>query len=226
MLSQCKIINPKNQHLYTIIILHGMYSNNESFNNFLHYFKNRNYYKYIYNSIKFIIPNSPIITLHYCYPYVYNVSSWYDYFTYYDGLCKLDKIGNYEFNYQSERIANIIKKEAVLLKNNKNIFIIGSSQGGTLTFNIIKYLPFNIGGIVCINSIYMNKYIKLNKKYNKIPIYIYSLFKDEIYPFKFQKKCYKILYKKNFKLKWYINYTNNHSDQNIDQYKFILNSLF
>jgi len=221
-----KIIYPINQHLYTIILLHGMYSNNESFNKFLNYFKNHHKYKFIYNNIKFIIPSSPIITLHYCYPYINKISAWYNYFTCYDGLCKIDKIDIDEFNFQSERIANIIKKESKILNNNKQIFIIGVSQGGTIAFNIIKYLPFNIGAIVSINSIYMNKYIKLNKKYNKIPIYIYSLLKDEIYPFKFQKFCYKVLEKKNFKLKWYINSIDKHSDENIDQYKFIINSLF
>ena len=221
-----KIIYPIDKHIYSIILLHGMYCNFNSFDNFLLYFKNHLHYKYIYNNIKFIIPNSPNINLHYSSQIINNVNSWYDYFSYNDGLCKIDKIGTTEFNYQSKNIANIIINEFNILKNNTNIYLVGISQGGTLTFNILNYIPFSIGGIICINSIYMDKYIKLNIKKNKTPINIYSLSKDEIYPFKFQKKCFKLLNKKKFKLKLYINKTNTHCDENIDQYKFILNSLF
>ncbi len=221
-----KIIYPNSKHKYTFILLHSMYSDYNSFNSFLKYFKLKSIYREIFNNIKFIIPNSPVISLHVNNNTIPNVKSWYDYFTFNNGICKYDNIGIMEFNYQSEKIANIIKKEFNLLSNSKNIYIIGVSQGGTLTFNILNLLPFNIGGIICINSIYMHKYIKLNIKYNKTPIFIYSLLKDEIYPHIFQKKTFKILSKKKFILKWFINNINKHSDINIDQYDFIINSIF
>lgn len=222
MYNNCKIIYPVNNHNYTFILLHGMYSNFNSFDNFLSFFKNN--YKF-YDNIKFIIPDSPSITIHYSFPFQYNVKSWYDYFTCNDGICKVDKIGITEFNFQSKNIANIIKQERNILKNGKNIYLIGISQGGTLTFNILNYINFNIGAIMVINSIYMDKYIKLNKIYNKIPIFIYSLTKDEIYPYKFQKFCFKKLQKKGFKLDWFINTINTHCEENFDQYDFIINSF-
>ena len=224
MYNNCKIINPKNSHKFTIILLHGMYSDYNTFNDFLSFFKNN--FNNIYNYIKFIIPNSPVITIHSRFPYETNINSWYDYFTFNDGLCKLDEIGVTEFNLQCERIANIIQQERNIIKNGKNIYLCGVSQGGTLTFNILNYINFTIGGILVINSIYMDKYTQLNKKFNKIPIYIYSLTKDEIYPFKFQKLCYNKLKKKGFKLNWYINKINSHCDENPDQYHFIINSFF
>ena len=71
----------------------------------------------------------------------------------------------------------------------------------------------------------MHKYINLKKKYNKTPIFIYSLKKDEIYSFKLQTKSFKILKKKFFNISYYINYINTHCDENIDQYTFIIKSI-
>lgn len=218
MYYKTKIIYPIKKHKYSIILLHGMYGDYNSFNNFLNYFKDYT----IFDNIKFIIPSSYNINLHYNILPEYNIKSWYDYFTMYDGLNKIDNIGIQEFQYQSDRIKQIITNEAKYIDNNK-IYILGVSQGGTLLFNILNKLNFNIGGLIAINTIYMHKYTKLQKKYNKTPIYIYSLLKDEIYPHKFQKKCFKILSNKNFKLHWYINKINTHCHEAIDQYRFIIN---
>jgi predicted esterase len=217
------ILNPKNKHMFTFILLHGMGSNTNSFNNFLHFFENDSSYKIYFKNTKFIIPASPIINVHYPQQTLYNINSWYDYYTQYDGKNKIDKINTYQFYKQTRRILSLIKSESNLIKN-KNIYCIGISQGGTLLFNILKFLKFKIGGIIPIDTIYMNNYIKLNFTFT--PISILTHFKDEIYPFELQNKCYNLLRKKNININQTIFDNGYHAEESIYQYKFILNSIF
>ena len=140
---------------------------------------------------------------------MYNQNAWYNYYTCYDGENKVDDIDEIQFNYQTKLITDIVNQEAIL-GNYKNIYIGGSSQGGTLIFNILNNLPKNVGGLFCMRSIYMHKYTKL-KKYNKTPIFIYSGGLDYIYTLKLQKKCFKYLEKK-FDIEWTIVENLNHYD--------------
>ena len=174
MYDNCKIITPTYEHKYTIILLHGMYSNSEYFDDFIHYLNNNNNYNYILNNTKFIFPNAPFMDIDYPNNKQYNVKSWYNYYTCYDNLNKIDKINTNDFRYQTMRILNIVINEYIILNgNSKNIYIGGVSQGGTIAYNILNYLPFSIGGIISIKSVYMYNYSKLNKKSIKVPIYIY-----------------------------------------------------
>ena len=118
---------------------------------------------------------------------LYNIPSWYNYYTCYNNISKVDIINYDDFKNQTNRITEIINNEAFLLNNYKKIFIIGISQGGTLLFNVLNKLPRNIGGLFCIKSIYMDKYIKLKNNKNT-PIFIFSGNNDYIYNIKFQKK--------------------------------------
>ena len=52
MYNKCRIIYPPKKHIYTIILLHGMYSDYNTFNNFLNYFKNDSLYQELFNCIK------------------------------------------------------------------------------------------------------------------------------------------------------------------------------
>ena len=224
MESNIKIIYPQKTHKYTLVLLHGMYNDNNSFNNFFEYLKSNKYLSSIFSSCKFIIPNSPTIDLHYSKLPISNCNSWYDYFTYYDNQNKIDNIGLYEFHYESYKISNLIFNETKYLSPSK-IFLLGVSQGGTLIFNILNKLSFNIGGLICINSIYMKKYINLSKKFNKTPIFIYSVSQDEIYPLKLQRKCFEFLKKKKFNITWHIDKKYTHCDESFDQYNFIIRSI-
>ena len=49
MYNNCNIINPKNKHLFTFIMLHPMHCNSNYFNNFLEYFERMHNLNYIYN---------------------------------------------------------------------------------------------------------------------------------------------------------------------------------
>jgi len=217
------ILNPKKKHIFTFILLHGMSSNNNSFDNFLHFFENNSPYKIYFNNTKFIIPASPVINVHYPQQTLYNINSWYDYYTQYDGKNKIDKINTYQFYQQTTRLLSLIKTESNLIKN-KNIYCIGISQGGTLLFNILKFLKFKIGAIIPIDTIYMNNYIKLNFTFT--PIFILTHYHDEIYPFQLQNKYYNLLRKKNITINQTILYHGYHAEESLYQFKFILNSIF
>ena len=222
-MNKSKIIFPKNKHLFTMILLHGMNSDVNSFNNFLNFFKSNIFFKDYFNSVKFIIPQSPTINVYYPNNTIYNCHAWYNYYTQYDGLEKIDKISVNDFQKSTQRILKIINKEKKII-NNKNIYLIGVSQGGTLIFNILKFLNFPIGNTFIIDSIYMYNYINLNQ--SKTSINIIAHYLDEIYTYNFQKYC--LTYLTNNK----INYnlltidTGYHAEESIEQFIYILNNIF
>lgn len=220
MYNNCKIIYPKNKHNITFIMLHPMQCNSSYYDNFINYFSKY----YIFNNIKIIFPESPIMNIDYPSNKLYNVSSWYNYYTYYNNISKIDKINIEDFENQCNRIIEIIKNEAYILNKFNKIFIIGVSQGGTLLFNILNKLPRNIGGLFCIKSIYMDKYIKL-KNNKKTPIFIFSGDSDNIYNIKFQKKTFKILKKRKYNIKHIIIKNLDHYNITFKEHDFIINNF-
>jgi len=224
MYANCNIINPKNRHLFTFIMLHPMQCDSNYFNDFLEYFENINKAKYLYDSIKFIFPESPIMDVDYPKDKQYNIKSWYNYYTCYDNLNKIDKINVQDFERSSERIINIIYNEAFILNKFKSIYLVGVSQGGTLLFNILNKLPRPVGGIYCIKTIYMDKYIKL-KNNKKTPLFIFCGARDTIYNYKFQKLCYEKLKKRKYNINYtIINDLDHHSISNYE-HKFIIHNF-
>lgn len=220
MYTNCNIINPINKHIYTFIMLHPMFCNTNYFDKFINYFSKFN----IFKNIKFIFPESPYMNIDYPNNKLYNIKSWYNYYTCYDNISKIDNINIKEFEFQSKRIVNIINNEAIILNNFNNIYIIGVSQGGTLLFNILNKLPTNIGGLFCIKSIYMDKYIKLKNNINT-PIFIFSGNLDKIYNIKFQKKTFKILKKRKYKIIHKIIKNLDHNTNDIEEQKFIIHKF-
>jgi len=194
-----------------------MYSDTSYFNDYIDYFKK---YWAIVDSIKFIMPESPLMSIDYPDNKQYNIKSWYNYYSCYNNLNKVDKISIEDFNSQTSKIVAIINNESMILKDYKNIFIIGVSQGGTLLFNILNKLPNPLGGLFCIKSLYMYKYIKL-KKNKATPLYFYSGAKDEIYNLEYQKKCSRLL-ERNYKIIWKIVDDLDHYTKIEEEYKFIM----
>jgi predicted esterase len=155
----------------------------------------------------------------------FNINSWYNYYTCNNNINELDIINLEHFNNQSLRIKYIIDNEKLSI-HNKNIFICGVSQGGTLLFNILNKLNYNIGCIFCIKSIYMHDYIKLNKN-RQTSIFIYSGKKDDVYTIEYQKKLINILKKNNFKINdWFIDNNIDHQTKSINEDNFIINKLY
>ena len=220
MYDNCKIIYPSYEHKYSVILLHGMDSAPKYFDNLIDYLSSNHIYSHILTNTKFIFPEAPIMNINFPNNTLVNVNSWYNYYTRYDNLNKIDLINTLDFRYQTIRILNIILSEYMLLKgNNKNIYIGGISQGGTIAYNLLSFLPFNIGGLISIKSIFMYKYTKL-KKYNiKSRIYMFNAEDDEVYNSELQNNCIKRLknigYKINLKIIPYLDHntiTNNEHD--------------
>ena len=215
------IINNVNKHKYTFIMLHPMFSDSTYFNDYIDYFKK--YDSALTNSIKFILPESPLMDIDYPNNKQYNVKSWYNYYSCYNNLHKLDKINTQDFIIQTKRIVTIINDEAVILKSYKKLFIIGVSQGGTLLFNILKFLPHTLGGIFCIKSLYMYKYINL-KTHSSSPLFFYSGNKDNIYNLEFQQKCGKLL-ERYYNIRWTIIDNLDHHIKLQEEYDFIFRNF-
>ena len=222
-MNKSKIIYPKRKHLYSFIMLHGMGSNIDNFNNFLTFFQCNIFFKHYYDSVKFIIPQSPTIDVHYPNNTIFNCNSWYDYYTQYDGVENIDEISEDDFQKSTQGILKIINKENKLI-NNKNIFLIGVSQGGTLIFNILKYLKFPIGKSFIIDSVYMYNYINLKKC--QTPIIIISHFLDQIYTYDFQKYCLTYLTNNNISYNFLTIDHGYHAEESSEQFIYILNKIF
>ena len=214
------IHNSVKKHKYTFIMLHPMFSDSTYFTDYIEYFKNNSI---IANNIKFILPESPLMDIDYPNNKHYNVKSWYNYYTCYNNLSKLDKINSDDYNLQTQNIVSIINNEASILKSYKNIFILGVSQGGTLLFNILKFLPQPLGGLFCIKSLYMYKYVNLETN-NATPMFFFSGNKDDVYNLAFQIKCSKLL-EPNFNIAWTIIDGLNHYDKIEDEYMFVLKNF-
>lgn len=215
------IYNSQKKHKYTFVMIHPMCTNSSYFNDYINYFKKT--HTLLTHSIKFILPESPVMDIDYPNNKLYNVKSWYNYYTCFNNLNKLDKINIETFNIQTQKIVSIINEEAAILKSYKKLFIIGVSQGGTLLFNILKFLPHSLGGLFCIKSIYMYKYINLNTNTNT-PLFIYSGNKDNIYNLEFQKKCLKLL-EPNYIINWTIIDGLDHYTKIEEEYDFIFRNF-
>ena len=126
------IVKAHKKHKYTFIMLHPMFSDSTYFNDYIEYFKKTN--STLASSIKFILPESSLMTIDYPNNKHYNVKSWYNYYTCYNNLNKLDKINEDDFANQTNKIVVIINNEATILNSYKKVFLIGVSLLGKIEF--------------------------------------------------------------------------------------------
>lgn len=211
------IFNAIDKHLYTIIILHGMFQSNRDLINLANNIQNHNH------NIKVILPSAPKRNISWCSPPEINVSSWYDYYTRKDGWLEHDDINIEHFTEQTDRIFNILDKETEYISP-KKIIISGISQGGTLALNIgLKYHK-KLAGILGIHTIFMDNIIDINN-IKKIPIYLFSGKEDKIYNIKLQDKCFNILKNNNIQIYWNIQKKIGHCEFSLNEIPFILDSI-
>jgi len=212
------IFNAGEVHLYTLIILHGMFQTSKSLISLTNYIQNYN------KNIKIILPDAPKRNISWTTPPDYNVSSWYNYYTRYDGLFIHDKINKNHFDEQTKRINNLIERESKLVNYNK-IIIAGISQGGTLALNIGFNYKEKLAGIIGIHTILMDNIVNLNN-IQKIPIYLFSGNKDNIYNIDFQKKSFKKLKSQNIIITdWFVEDNLGHCEYSIKEFDFIIKSI-
>lgn len=203
---------------YTIIFLHGMYQDNKSLDNLVKDIINYN------NLIKVILPNAPIRTITWPNKPENNVNSWYNYFTRQDGTMEHDEINIKQFNKQTDKINEMIENEIKILGDSRKIIIGGVSQGGTLALNIALTSKYKLGGYIGIHTILMNNVISLTNKMNKLPIFLFSGEKDQIYNIKLQKYSFKELYKFGYEINWEIEDLT-HCQYSEKENKFIINAI-
>lgn len=164
-----KIYYPHHVHLYTIIILHGMYNDSSCFKILSEKILEIN------KHIKIIVPDSPIINISWPHGKEYNINSWYNYYTCRNGEMLHDDIDIFQYQNQTNRIIRIIKKEGKTIPLNK-IILIGESQGGTIVSNIASTFNKKLAGYILLDSIFMDNILKNIIDNNIVDknIYIYS----------------------------------------------------
>ena len=112
-----------------------------------------------------------------------------------------EDISKEEFLNNSNRIINIINREAENLNGDyKRIFIGGFSQGACIALNIGLNFEKELGGIIVFSGIlfpFCTKNIKEEKL--NIPIYIGHGINDDIISFKLAKMSYEYLTTKGYK---------------------------
>jgi predicted esterase len=214
------ILESKGRHIYTLILLHGMYKNHESLLETSKYIQER------LNNVKIILPDAPKITVNWPTGDEYNISSWYNYYTRKDGLMDYDEIDKKDFNKQIKRISKLIKDEIDILKGKSERIILGGiSQGGTIALHVALTLPFKIKSVLGIHTLFLKDMIKNYEKLNDIPIYLFSGRNDKIYNIKLQEQSNDILLKNNYLIKWHIENNLQHCEYSEKEIEFIINSI-
>ena len=213
-------MNATKKHIFTIILLHGMYQNYKSLKNISLKIKKNNQF------IKVIILNAPKIDIDWPQGKEYNVSSWYNYYTRYDGKMKLDIINLKNFYEQVNRLELLIEQEVLThYINPNNILLMGVSQGGTIAMHAALNSKYKIGGIIGIHTLFLYNLIKNYYKINKIPIYLLSGREDEVYNLNLQKKAIDNLYQNNFTITWDIIENLKHCEYYMHEDELILNYI-
>ena len=211
-----KIYYPKKEHIYSIIMLHGMYCDNTSFDTLVSLILNAN------QNVKIILPNAPIRDIDWPEGRENDVNSWYNYFTCRDGELQHDTIDLTHYNSESRKIKNLIESEGNYI-NYKNIVLLGESQGGTIVSKLATEIEKQIGGFLLIDTVFMDSILLPVVKYPNI--YIYSSEQDEVYTLELQKNSVKNLDLENYIREWYIDKGVRHSEYGDNRDKFILDTI-
>ncbi len=165
-----KIIPCSGNHAFTVIILHGLYQNTKEISWMIN--------KINCEFIKWIILEGKSL-------------KWYNYYTQRNNHNRHDKINYTQFTNSCKYLKKNVNRELRYIPSEK-IYLLGISQGGTVCINTTLSLKIKLGGIICIDTIFLSDYISdisfLKQKFN---ILISS--KDKIYNPKFQKNCYDLL---------------------------------
>jgi len=165
-----KIISCSEKHDTTVIILHGLYQDTLEIQMMI---KRINC-----NFIKWIILEG-------------RGAKWYNYYTQRDNHQRHDKINYSQFMRSCNCLKKIVKQELKYIASEK-LYILGISQGGTVCINTALSLKFKLGGVICIDTIFLSDYIS-DISFLKQSFYTLISSKDKIYNPDFQKVCYDLL---------------------------------
>jgi predicted esterase len=118
-------------------------------------------------------------------------TKWYNYYTQRDNHRRHDKINYNQFKYSCCFLERAIKRELRYIPSEK-LYILGISQGGTVCINTALNLKIKLGGIICIDTIFLSDYISDISFLRQI-FHILISRRDRIYNPNFQKNCYDLL---------------------------------
>ena len=139
---------------------------------------------------------------------------------------KHDEIDEADFHIQVKRINKIIDEEVKLLDGkSENIIIGGFSQGGTIALHVGLNYSKPIGCIIGIHTILMDNVTCITDECQKIPIYLFSGKKDQIYNIRLQNKSLKALKKLKYEIIWEIERNLTHSEYSAHEYPFIIKAI-
>jgi len=165
-----KIINCSKNHTTTVIILHGLYQDILEIESMIKMIDR--------DSVKWIILEG-------------KGTKWYNYYTQRDNHRRHDKINYNQFKYSCCFLERAIKRELRYIPSEK-LYILGISQGGTVCINTALNLKIKLGGIICIDTIFLSDYISDISFLRQI-FHILISRRDRIYNPNFQKNCYDLL---------------------------------
>ena len=155
--------------------------------------------------------------------------SWFNITTDHSKEIKDDSIDVNQLEISSNRIKDIINKEAELLKNDySKIFLCGFSQGACLSFHIGLTLDKLLGSIICICGIPLSLYKinEYNKNYLKILVILGA--KDPFFKEEYAKEQVKKIIgeRNNLEIKVYENNAHHVYDDEMNNIKeFVLNKI-
>ena len=210
------IFNSIEKHLYTIIILHGMFQTYKDLIPLKIAIQKHN------KNMKVILPTAPLRSISWSDKPLHNVSSWYDYYTQKNGLLEHDDINETHFIEQTQRIYKIIDNERKSIAA-QNIIIAGISQGGTIAFNVGLHYKEPLGAIIGIHTIFLNTIIPI-ESIQRIPIYLFSGRKDSIYNIHLQESSLAKLNEKCH-IDWHIEDGLNHCEFSHNELNYILSAI-
>ena len=210
------IFNSIEKHLYTIIILHGMFQTYKDLIYLKTAIQKQN------KNRKVILPTAPLRSISWSKKPLPNVSSWYDYYTQKNGLLEHDEINETHFTEQTQRVYKIIDNERKSIAA-QNIIIAGISQGGTIAFNVGLHYKEPLGAIIGIHTIFLNTIIPI-ESIQTIPIYLFSGRNDSIYNIQLQESSLAKL-KKKCPIDWHIEDGLNHCEFSHNELNYIVSAI-
>tara|TARA_B110000977_G_scaffold116766_1_gene150835 strand:+ start:8673 stop:9299 length:627 start_codon:yes stop_codon:yes gene_type:complete len=161
-----KVYYPK-IHETTVIILHGLNQNVYEIDDMINLINCDN--------IKWVILQS-------------KNNSWYQYYTQRDNHNRHDKINYNQFKSSCDYLIKTINHE-LKYTSPSNLYLIGISQGGTICINVAINLKYTLGGIICIDTIFLSDYMS-DISFLQQTFYALISSKDIIYNPNFQIICY------------------------------------
>ncbi len=178
------IYNSKNKHTRTLILFHTLNQNIEDI------IKIVNNIQAVNKNLKIVVPICPKIKIEWPCGRSETSISWYNYFTEYNGGFKHDVIDTSHFYKNIDIITQLIKKEAVILQDYNKVTLCGLSQGGTVAIHASLMLEECLNKVICIDTIFMNRYFDYRKFKTKQAFEVFQSNNDFIYSPLFQNYCY------------------------------------